>query len=104
MAHSVLLGGAFKTSVMYEWREARLRDAPRYFKPLDRREFFRGRLLPERFWVFAGHYVGDGALWTCDVPTSMNIDFGGETHHFPAYALTFAIGQLALHISVSGGR
>lgn len=89
---------AFKTSVMYEWREAQRRDSPRYFKPRDRREFFNTLMIPSHLWVFAGHYIGDGALWTCDIPTAMNVHFDGERHDFPAYALTFAIGQLALHV------
>jgi hypothetical protein len=89
---------SFKTAVMYEWREARMNNNPRYFKPSDRLAFYRLRQLPDHFWVFVGHYVGPDALWTADIPNTMNIIFEGHPHNFPAYSLTFAIRQLALHV------
>ncbi len=88
-----------KVAIMYEYRESRLKNIPRYFKPRDRLALAtEPHTLPPNIHVFLGHYGGNFALWTSDAPVPMQILSRGERSEFSTYSLTFSIGQLAFQL------
>jgi len=86
---------AVKTAMVYEYFR---RHSPRYYRPSDRRAFYKQRIIPSGTGLWLGRYVGDVATQAYD-PSEM-LTFVSKDRNIlgQGYVFTIGVGQLTLQL------